>query len=121
MAEWNAWVEFFLLAITAQVEENLATGRKIIDLYNRLKEQVISLTHSQYAVPFLDCLFDRPVFSARHLEDRPELPSKQTITGMINRLKEAGILTVVREGSGRRPQILGFRELVNLCEGREVM
>jgi hypothetical protein len=38
---------------------------------------------------------------------------------LINKLRDAGILNVMREGSGRRAQILVFSELVDLCEGRE--
>lgn len=118
---WNDWIKFFLTAITAQAHESVAAARKIIDLYNRLKDEVRNLTHSQYAVPLLDRLFDRPIFASSELESRPELPSKQTVMVMLSRLKEAGILIVLREASGRRPQILAFRELLNLCEGHEVL
>ncbi len=118
---WNEWVQFFLTAITHQAEKNLETARRIIDLYGRLKEQVIGITHSQYAVPLLDRLFDMPIFSTRDLEGRSELPSRQTVTLLLNKLKEAGILTILRVSSGRRPQVLAFPELLNLCEGREVL
>ncbi len=118
---WDDWVQFFLTAIMQQAEDNLDTARRIIDLYGRMKERVISLTHSQYAVPVLDRLFDRPLFSSSELEGRPELPSRQTVTAILNRLKEAEILTVIRPSRGRRPQMLAFTELLNLCEGREVL
>jgi hypothetical protein len=35
--------------------------------------------------------------------------------------KNAGILKVVREGSGRKPQILALAGLVNICEGSEIL
>ena len=40
---------------------------------------------------------------------------------MLAKLKMAGILKILRESSGRRPQVLALAELVNLCEGREVV
>jgi len=43
------------------------------------------------------------------------------VMNMLGRLKKAGILKVVREGSGRRPQILALAELVNACEDSEVI
>ena len=46
------------------------------------------------------------------------MPSKQMTMGMLSKLKDAGILAVTRQASGRRPQILMFRELVELCDGR---
>lgn len=120
-AGWNKWIGFFLRATTIQAEENMSTARRIMELYERLKKQVIGLTHSQYAVPLLDRLFDRPIISPKTFDQNSELPSKQTIMTLLNKLKDAGILTVFREASGRRPQILLFPELLNICEGRNVV
>jgi len=117
---WNRWVEFFLTALTQQAQKNSDTARSIIDLYERSKAEIIRITHSQYAVPLLDVLFQQPVFSPAQLERHQNLPSKQMTMSLIGRLKEANILVVTRESSGRRPQILAFAELVNLCEGGEV-
>ncbi len=117
---WNRWIEFFLQAVTQQAKKNLETARSIMDLYERSKAEIIKVTHSQYAVPLLDVLFEQPVFSPVQLERRSGMPSKQMIMSLLGRLKDAGILYVTRASSGRRPQILAFRELVNLCEGHEV-
>jgi Fic family protein len=118
---WNRWIEFFLTALIEQAAENSKKARAILDLYGRLKERVIGLTHSQFAVPLLDRLFERPLFQSSHLEGLPNSPSKQAIATLLNRLKQADVLKVVREGSGRRAQVLALAELVNLCEGREVL
>jgi Fic family protein len=118
---WNPWIEFFLKAIAEQAETNMKIARSMMDLYERLKAEVIGLTHSQYAVPLLDVLFEHPIFSSSTLEDRPGLPSKQMIMTLLGKLKDAGILIVLRESRGRRAQILGFPELLNLCEARDVL
>jgi Uncharacterized conserved protein len=116
---WSNWVKFFLTAVTEQAKKNLKSARQIIDLYERSKVEMIGITQSRYAVPLLDILFERPVFSPGQLEGRSDMPSKQMIMSMLGRLKNAGILQVTRQSSGRRPQILAFRELVNLSEGQE--
>jgi Fic family protein len=118
---WNRWVEFFLKALTEQAKKNLDVARSIMDLYERSKAEIIRITHSRYAIPLLDLLFERPVFSPAQFERNPTLPSKQMIMSLLGRLKEAGILVVTRQSSGRRPQILAFAELVNLCEGHAVI
>jgi len=41
------------------------------------------------------------------------------IINMLGKLKKAGIVTVLREGRGRRAQILAFAELINICEIEE--
>jgi Fic family protein len=117
---WNRWIEFFLTALIDQAGENSRKARAILDLYERLKERVIGLTHSQFAVPLLDRLFEKPMFQSSHLKGLPNSPSKQAISTLLNRLKNAGILRVLREGGGRRPQVFALWELLNLCEGREV-
>lgn len=40
---------------------------------------------------------------------------------MIGKIKEAGILTVFRGARGSRAPILAFSELLNLCEGHDVI
>jgi Fic family protein len=118
---WNRWIAFFLRAINDQARANADKARAIIDLYERLKVRVIELTHSQYAVPLLDQIFERPMFqstSIGYLGERP--PSRQAIAKLLRVLCEDGILGVYREGSGRRPRMLGFPELLNLCEGSDV-
>lgn len=118
---WNRWVQFFLKALTSQAQKNLDDARNIIGLYERSKAEIIRITRSKYAVPLLDLLFKQPVFSPMQLERHGSLPSKQMTMSLLGRLKDAGILVVTRESSGRRPQILAFAELVNLCEGRQVI
>jgi Fic family protein len=118
---WNRWVQFFLNALTSQAQKNLDDARNIIGLYERSKAEIIRITRSQYAVPLLDLLFKQPVFSPMQLERHGSLPSKQMTMSLLGRLKDAGILVVTRESSGRRPQILAFAELVNLCEGCQVI
>ena len=118
-ADWNGWIEFFLTALHDQARRNADKARQIIDLYQHMKQRAIELTHSQYAVPLLDKLFEHPIFQPGHLEGIKGLPSGPMIRTLIKKLREAGILKVLREGSGRRAQILIFAELVNLCEGRE--
>ena len=118
---WNGWVRFFLQALTNQAQKNLDAARSIIGLYERSKAEIIRITHSRYAVPLLDLLFKQPVFTPAQLERTGSVPSKQMTMSLLGRLKDAGILAVTRESSGRRPQILAFAELVNLCEGHQVI
>ncbi len=118
---WNQWIAFFLRAVDDQSRDNANKARAIIDLYARLKERVIRLTHSQYAVPLLDQVFEQPIFqssSIRFTGDRQ--PSRQAVSSLLRMLRGDGILKVVREARGRRPHVLVFAELINLCEGEEV-
>ena len=117
---WNEWIAFFLKAVEEQARHNSKKARAMIELYNELKLRVIKLTHSQFAVPLLDSMFEKPIFRSSHLKTRAGMPSYPMTSALLGKLKSAGILKVVRKGSGSRPQILVLAELINLCEGRRV-
>jgi Fic family protein len=117
---WNSWIQFFLTAVEQQATINAEKARSIIGLYKRLKEEVIALTHSQFAVPLLDRMFARPVFQISQLRWK-NMPTRPMLNNLITKLKEAGILKVLRQGSGRRGQVLIFTELVNIAEGKKVV
>lgn len=115
---WSPWIAFFLRALTEQAREGATKARRILALYGRLKGEILELTHSQFAVPLLDRLFHQPVFASSTLVADKAMPSKPMVMALLRKLRDAGILVVVREGSGRRAQILALGELVNLCEGK---
>jgi Fic family protein len=115
---WNHWIEFFLTGIEEQAARNSAKARAIMELYERSKRQVIDMTRSHQAVPLLDQLFRQPVFQSSHLKFDV---TKATIMGLLRTLKDAGIITIIREGSGRRAAFYAFAELINICEGEQVV
>ncbi len=118
---WNAWIAFFLRALEQQAGANADKARAIIDLYANLKNRTLLLTHSQYAVPVLDQIFERPIFASTSLEIAGDYqPSRQAISNLLRAFRDDGILKVVRRGRGRRPQMLALTQLLNLCEGAEV-
>lgn len=82
---------------------------------------VHELTHSQYAVPLLDRLLADPVVASSDLVGAQGMPSKQMVMTLLRKLRDAGILKVMRENRGRRAQVLVLAELINLCEGKEVL
>ena len=119
---WNNWISFFLRAIDKQSRANALKARAILDLYEKLKTRAIELTHSQYAIPLLDRIFEQPLFQSTDLKfPGDHAPSRQAISHLLRVFRENDILQIVREGRGRRPQILAFSELINLCEGKTVV
>lgn len=118
---WNHWIHFFLTGLSEQARTNVQKARQIHDLYTELKKRILDLTHSQYAIPLLDLMFQQPVFRATHFSGHASMPSQQMIMHMIGKLKKADILKVIREGRGPHPQVLALTDLLNLCEGKKVI
>ena len=118
--DWTGWVEFFLAAIAVQAQTNTDRVRRILSLYEEMKARIAELTRSQYAVKLLDALFDRPIFRPGDFVARTGI-AKNTVLPFLRRPRDAGVLAVLREGSGRRSAILAFSELLNRAEGRKIL
>lgn len=117
---WTRWCAFFVEGVAVQAEANTNKARAIQDLYERLKKQVLDLTHSQFAVPLLDYMFERPIFRGSDVTKLEQMPSAPMVANLLGNLRRNGILHTVREGAGSRPHVLALAELINLCEGRKV-
>jgi len=118
---WTRWCGFFLEGVVEQARATARRARSMQDLYERLKKQVLDLTHSQYAVPLLDFMFGRPIFRSSEVAKLEHMPSVPMVAHLLGTLRRHGILHTVREGAGRRPHVLALAELINLCEGRKVL
>lgn len=112
--DWNGWIEYFLKAVAIQAKINIDKAKKIIDLYDKAKNDFIKITKSQYAVPLLDAFFIKPVISGPELIDRSRVASKGNFFNIMQTLLEAKIVSVVQEGKGRLPTLYRFDNLYNL-------
>jgi len=114
--DWSGWCAFFLNVVKVQAEENLTKAQAILDLYDRMKTRFAELTHSQYAIHALDWVFERPIFKSSDFVRGANIP-KATAFKIMSILKDNNVLTVMREGSGRRSAVLAYSELLNIAEG----
>ena len=113
--KWDDWIEFFLKAILAQAKTNSVRAKKILELYDIKKERIAKATHSQYVIKILDALFKRPIFSSTDFIKASGIPRRSALW-LLRILKKEKIISVLREGAGRRPEILGFNRLINIIE-----
>ena len=117
--DWTTWTLFFMKAVRAQAEENLAKARGILGLYDDLKTSIPKMTRSRYATPALDWLFRRPVFSSTDFVRSADIPGP-TARRFLAVLRTNGVLKELVPSAGRRAALWVFPDLLNLAEGREV-
>ena len=115
-SNWTGWCVFFLEALTAQARENEQKATSILRLYERERDRIIDLTHSQYAIKALDFLFYRPIFSASAFYTEAGVP-EHSARKILKTLRENAFFKILRETKGRQPAVLAFRELLNIAEG----
>ncbi|MCH9699277.1 MAG: Fic family protein [Gammaproteobacteria bacterium] len=113
--DWLGWIVFFLNAVTQQSESNLILVRKIIELYEHKKREILDLLHTDQAIYILDMLFDTPIFRANELHKRLGI-QRQRAAQYIRTLKAAGIILELRPASGRIAALLSFQELWNITD-----
>jgi len=116
---WNQWCAYFLNAVTKQAEQNTHKVRSMLVLYDRLKIQVIKITHSQFALPMLDLMFSTPIFQSNMFEGKEGMPGRAMTLRILAKLKDEGVLATLREGRGRRTYIYALTDLISLTEGSE--
>lgn len=117
--DWTGWCKFFLLALKTQAEENQRKAAAILAMYERMKREVADLTRSQYAIHALDWIFGRPIFKSSDFVASAGIP-EPTAKRILPAMREARVLRVLVEASGRRAAMLCFPALLNIAEGREV-
>jgi Fic family protein len=117
--DWTGWCRFFLEALQRQALANETKARKILTLYQQKKDWIVDLTHSPYAVRALDWFFSTPIFKTPDFVTSADIP-KPTANRIVRLAKENGLLRELTPGSGRRPAVLAFSELLNIAEGRAV-
>ncbi len=119
--EWTEWIKFFLNGVTEQAKVNVRRLHKILALYEKTKVQVRELTHSQHTVQLVDTLFDKPIFIVTDFVKRSGI-GKPTLHGLLRQLQQPdGPIMTIKEGAGRRPSVYAFPDLLNICEGKEVL
>jgi Fic family protein len=119
--DWHGWIKFFLEAMISQAEDNLKKVKSIRDLYEDTKQKVVNITHSQYSMAAVDSLFSQPILSASRFAELAGFNNRVTANGMLRQLEAAGLITRIREGSGRQPAIYAMPQLINIAEGRAVL
>lgn len=117
--DWTGWTVYFLKSIVAQAKENAEKTRKIIELRENTLHRLSDLTGSKSNVDAVDYLFNRPIFSGSDFNANPSINSP-TARRILKIMLENGIVVEFRPSIGRRSAIYGFRELLNIVEGREL-
>lgn len=113
--EWEPWILFFLQAVHEQAIQNNLKARKILDLYNEMKQEIVDLTRSQHAIRALDFLFNTPMFRSSTFQQRSQIP-KPSANRILHQLKKAEIITPRVEAKGRKAALFAFERLIEIVE-----
>ncbi|MBV1926684.1 MAG: Fic family protein [Rhodobacteraceae bacterium] len=111
--DWTSWTAFFLNAIAEQAESNLQTAKKIMALYDEMKEPFREMSGSKWHIAAQDSIFENPVFKNSQLIKRSGMP-KHVATRITKLLYEGGLLRELHPASGRRGALYMFEPLMEI-------
>jgi Fic family protein len=117
--KWQDWIEFFLKAVIEQAEEDSQRVLNIQKLYERIKTDLPGKIGAQFVLSTLEVVFRKPVFSTTDFVRETGI-SRRSALRILSALKEAEVLSTLKPGVGRRPEVLIFRQLVDAAEGKKV-
>lgn len=111
--DWTEWCIFFLNGLREQADHNILVAGKIFALYEEMKLRFREELKSEWAMDALDFMFANPSFKNSKFTSHDPIPP-HVAASMTRKLREAGLLSQIVAGSGRRPAIYGFKPLVDL-------
>jgi len=112
---WDDWIEFFLVAVNEQSKKNIRLAEEVIKLHNSLKQEIMDITGSKYAIKILDFLFEKPVFTSKNF--REALGAKPPVVKRnIDKLAGNKIIEIIEKGSGPKPSVYRFSRLFKVTE-----
>ena len=114
-ADWENWILFFLEAVIEQSNDNSNKASKVMGLYERMKQRVVDITKSQFAMQALDALFEHPIFSTTGFIERSKIP-KFSALRILKALRDEEIVVVITEGRGSQPSVMRFNKLFNIIK-----
>lgn len=112
---WDEWIEFFLVAVNEQLKKTIRLAREVIELHNSLKQEIMDITGSKYAIKILDFLFEKPVFTSRNF--RVALGAKPPVVKRnMDKLARNNIIEIIEKGAGNKPSVYRFSRLFNVTD-----
>lgn len=111
---WSPWIQFFLEGIIQHCENNTRLLQQMIELYESSKVSFSNATNSSFAISILDFVFAAPIFTIPGILKGDNNMSKQVVVQLVAKLQKAGIVQKISLGSGRKPAVYKFTDLMKL-------
>lgn len=108
---WEEWLKFFLRGVKTVSKAAIETTEAINQMRDKNKRFVTEAVNSQYAHPFLDYLFVRPITSINQVKDYLDC-SYNTAQKLIEDFQEEGLVSEIT--GQQRNQLFRFDEYMDL-------
>jgi len=95
--EWRAWIEFFSTGVLTQARETVIRLKKLQDLRDKWRNQILQKRRSVVALRLLDQLFATPIVTVAQVQHQLGVSNRTARVNVLD-LVDKGILKSAREG-----------------------
>lgn len=100
--DWEGWLRFFLRGVAEVAEEATGTARQIIALREAHRRLVQDNGIAGNGLRLLDVMFEHPIANARLVQEKLDVKSFNTASGLLERLERLGLLEETTGGRRNR-------------------
>ncbi|MGJ3230689.1 MAG: Fic family protein [Oceanicaulis sp.] len=115
--DWTEWIVFFCDAVIEQAAQNLARVGALQQLWLDMSEAFVEATHSQHALGALRAFFAQPIITAPQFQKAVGIEHRPNSLKILTQLEEAGLITLVSRGAGRRASRYAMMQVIAAAEG----
>lgn len=90
--DWATWITYFLEGIIEQSSINTLKAKKLLAIYEYLKEDSREKIKSRHTIDVIDFIFEHPVFKAKQLKNKLSNTSDATVYNLLSKFVDYGYL-----------------------------
>jgi Fic family protein len=105
------WLAFFLRSVSQQLSQTQKIIEAIYELYDKIRAENKNVK-SPYIIPFIDMLFESPIFTIKMVQDYTRCASYITASSLIKSLGKQGYVSEI--GKRAKNKLFRFVPLLNI-------
>lgn len=107
------WLKFFFKSVTSQLNETQKIIEEIYILNDKMRKEIIG-TKSPYIIPFIEMLFNSPIFTIKMVQEATNCTTYLTATSLIKKMKEKGYIKEI--GNKKKNKLFSFEPLMQIIK-----
>ena len=108
--DWESWIKFFLIAVEEQSVKNTEKVQQILNLYEKLKKEIVDIPTPKNAIKVLDFLFSKPIFDSSDFVKNTNI-QKRSSFNILNYLNNENIIS---KNEKERNRTYFFNDLIKI-------
>lgn len=111
--EYEGWLKFYFTSVSEQLKETQELIEKIYKLYDEVRDSFKAIK-SPYIIPFIEFLFNSPIFSIQMVIDKIGCSSRLTASSLIKSFEKNGYVSQL--GNDKKNKLFHFKQLISIIE-----